>query len=136
MISKRVNRSENALVITLKVEGQTFSFVDPTGQGYTVKLDGTEARFNGDLSGTTVSVKRVAENAIEETDKHGGKIEQITRFVVSADGRTLTATIKSKAQNSTRTFVLRKQSAGIHENPKITNGTRMCSPIPSGLVAN
>lgn len=38
-IVKRVNMSENAMIATLKLEGNTFSFSDPTGQGYTAKLD-------------------------------------------------------------------------------------------------
>jgi hypothetical protein len=68
LISKRLNRSENALLVTLKLEGNTFSFADPAGQGYAAKLDGTEAPIAGDLSHTMVSVKRIDENTVEETD--------------------------------------------------------------------
>jgi len=51
-ISKRLNRSENALVITLKLQGDMFSFTDPTDQHYAAKLDGTETPIKGDLSHT------------------------------------------------------------------------------------
>lgn len=67
------NRSENALVVSLKLVGNAFSFADPAGQSYTAKLDGTETPFKGDLSGTMVSVKRIDENTIEETDNAMGK---------------------------------------------------------------
>lgn len=109
LLIKRLNRSENALVITLKLEGDSFSFIDPTGQGYTAKLDGSEARFKGAPSGTVVCVRRTDENTIEETDKHGGHVDQITRFVFSADHKTLTATIENKIDGSTHSFVLHRQ---------------------------
>ena len=108
-ITKRVNRSENALVVTLKLEGNIFSFADPAGQGYTAKLDGTETPFKGDLGGTIVSVKRIDENTIEETDKRDGKIVEVTRFAVSADAKTMTVSMDNKANDTTRQFVAYKQ---------------------------
>jgi hypothetical protein len=109
VISKRVNRSENALVITLKLEGDTFSFADPAGQGYTAKLDGTETPIKGDLSLTTVSVKRTAENTIEETDKRDGKVVSIYRFTAAADGKTMTVSMENKVKGTTWQVVLHKQ---------------------------
>jgi len=109
LISKRLNRSENALVVTLKLEGNTFSFADPAGQGYTAKLDGTETPFKGDLSGTIVSVKRIDENTVEETDKRDGKIVEVTRFLVSADGKTMTVSMENIVNQTTRQFVAHKQ---------------------------
>lgn len=108
-ISKRVSRSENALVITLKLQGNVFSFSDPTDQSYAAKLDGTETSFKGDLSGTMVSVKRIGENTMEETDKRGGKVVEVTRFVVSADGKTVTISLENKVDGTTRQFVAHKQ---------------------------
>jgi len=72
-IVKRVNLSENALVATLKLEGDTFSFADPTGQSYRARLDGTPTPIKGDLTNSMVSLKRIGENTIEETEKHEGK---------------------------------------------------------------
>src|ERR1035437_3646115 len=108
-ISKSVNRSENALLITLKLEGDVFSFADPTDQSCAAKLDGTETPVKGDLSGTVVSVKRMGEDTIEETDKHDGKVITVTRFVVSADGKTLTISQENKANETARQFVAHKQ---------------------------
>jgi len=108
-ISKRLNRSDNALLITLKLEGDVFSFADPTGQHYKAKLDGTEAHFEGDLSGTVVSVKRIDEQTIQETDKHEGKVVEVTRFAVSTDGRTLTITQEYKSNATSRQFIAHKQ---------------------------
>ncbi len=108
-ITKRMNRSENALVVTLKLGGDTFSFADPAGQGYTAKLDGTETPFKGDLGNTLVSVRRVDKHTIEETDKRGGKIVEVTRFTVSADPKTMTVSMVDKLNGVTRQFVCHKQ---------------------------
>src|ERR1039457_5845180 len=108
-ISKRVNRSANALVVTLKLEGDIFSFADPTGQSYAARLDGTETPIEGDLSNTMVSVRRIGENMIEETDKHDGKVVEVIRFTPSADGKTMTFSMEDKVKGGTRQFVCHKQ---------------------------
>lgn len=108
-IEKRVNRSENALVVTLRFEGDTFSFADPSGQSYAARLDGTGTPFKGDLSNTMVSVKRVGENTIEETDRHDGKVVEVVRFTPSADGKTMSVSIENRVKGSTQQFVLHKQ---------------------------
>ena len=108
-ITQRMNRSENALLVTLKLEGDIFSFADPAGQSYAAKLDGTETPIRGDLSNTVVSVKRMDEHTIEETDKRDGKIVEITRFTVSADGKTMTVSMGDKSKGTTRQFVCHKE---------------------------
>ena len=108
-IVKRVNMSENAMVATLKLEGDTFSFADPAGMSYAAKLDGTETPVKGDLSNTMVSVKRIGENTIEETDKHDGKVIEVIRFTPSADGKTMTVSMEDKVKGGTRQIVCHKQ---------------------------
>jgi hypothetical protein len=108
-ISKRVNRSENALVITLKLDGDTFSFADPTGQSYAARLDGTATPIKGDLTKTMVSLKRIGENTIEETDKREGKVVEVIRFTPSADGKTMTVSMENNVKGTTRQYVLHKQ---------------------------
>jgi hypothetical protein len=108
-IVKRVNMSENAMVVTLKLEGDTFSFADPAGMSYAAKLDGTETPIKGDLSNTMVSVKRIGENSIEETDKLGGKVVDVIRFTPSADGKTMTVSMENKVKGGIRQFVYHKQ---------------------------
>lgn len=108
-IVKRVNQSENALVATLKVEGGTFSFADPTGQSYVASLGGTPAPWRGGLTNDMVSVRRVGEDTIEQTDTHDGKVVEVTRFTVSGDGKTLTIAIENKGNGSVRQFVAHRQ---------------------------
>jgi hypothetical protein len=103
-----VNSSEN-LTASMKLEGDNFSFADSTGQSYTAKLDGPDVPFNGDANKTMVSVKRLADDTIEETDKRAGKVVSVTRFTVSADGRTLNVAISDKLQGSSIELVAEKQ---------------------------
>ena len=108
-ISKRLNRSENAVLITLKLAGGRFSFWDPAGQGYDAKLDGTETPFQGDLSHSLVSVRRLDQNTIEETDKRDGRVVRVTRFVVSDSGNDMTVAADDKVKRTNRQWVLHKQ---------------------------
>jgi hypothetical protein len=110
-ISQRLNRSENALIIRLRLTSDTFSFADPADQKYTARLDGTETPIEGDLSHAVVSVKRTAADTIEQTDKRDGKVVQVTRFVVSGDGKTLTVSIEDIGKGTTKHFTARKQSS-------------------------
>lgn len=104
-----VNSSENGLTATMKLEGDNFSFMDSTGQSYAAILGGPDVPFNGDANATTVSVKRVADETIEETDKRAGKVVSVTRFTVSPDGRAMTVVISDKLQGSSLQFVAQKQ---------------------------
>ncbi|HXN98075.1 MAG TPA: hypothetical protein VN881_03320 [Candidatus Acidoferrales bacterium] len=104
-----VNSSENGLSATMKLEGDNFSFADSTGQSYTARLDGPDAPLAGGVSNTVVSVRRVDDGAIEETDKRAGKVVSVTRFTVSADGKTLNVSINDKLQGSSIQFVAQKQ---------------------------
>jgi hypothetical protein len=59
------------------------------GQSYEAKFDGNDYPIAGDPGKTVVSLKRVGSDTIEETDKRGGKVTDIIRSTVSADGKTL-----------------------------------------------
>jgi hypothetical protein len=104
-----VNSPENGPTATLKLEGDNFSFSDSTGQSYTASLGGPEVPLKGDVSNTTVSVRRIDQNTIEETDTRAGKVVSVTRFTVSPDGKTLNVAISDKLQGSSIQFVAAKQ---------------------------
>jgi len=106
---KRVKVSDNAFTATLKLEGDTFSFSDPSGQGYTAKLNGTEASWSGTLGNDGVSVRRIAENTIEETDKEKEKVVEVVTYTVSASGKTMIITIENKVTGSVTKYNAVKQ---------------------------
>jgi hypothetical protein len=108
-VSSSRMRWENSILRTFKVEGGSLTMTNPTGQGYTAKLDGTEAPYHGDPGTTSVSVKQIGKNTIDETDKRNGKVISVTRMTVAPDGKSMTFAITDKLQGTTSQFVAEKQ---------------------------
>jgi hypothetical protein len=78
--------------ISAKAERADGSKIDNT---YTVKYDGKEVAVPGEGPWDTTAIKQVNANTLtEERSKKGGKYHSTVRFVVSADGKTMTATSK------------------------------------------
>ena len=107
--SKLDTLSDNGLMVTFKVEGDSLSMTNPTGQSYVAKLDGTDAPYKGDPGITSVSVKSRGENTIEETDKRDGKVINIARMTVGSDGKTMTLKVEDKLRGSNSQFTATKQ---------------------------
>jgi hypothetical protein len=98
-ISKFEDMSDNATAWTYKVSGDELTMTTLTGQSYTAKLDGTDAPMTGDPGTTSVSVKMIGKDTLEETDKRDGKVIGVLKETVSADGKTIKATYDDKLQN-------------------------------------
>ncbi|MGB6430705.1 MAG: hypothetical protein WBF06_08970 [Candidatus Acidiferrales bacterium] len=107
--TKMQSVSDNGLLFTYKVEGDSATMTTPTGQSYTAKLDGTDAPYMGDPGTTSVSVKRMGDNTIEETDKRDGKVIDVSRMTVSADGKTMTIENTDVLHGTTSQFTAEKQ---------------------------
>jgi hypothetical protein len=101
--------SDNGLMVTYKVEGDTLSMASPTGQSYVAKLDGTDAPYKGDPGTTSVSVKSIGKNTIEETDKRDGKVISVAHMTVGSDGKTMTVKVEDKLRGSNSQFTATKQ---------------------------
>jgi hypothetical protein len=107
--AKLENLSANALLVTYQVNGDTLTMSNPTGQAYTAKLDGTDAPYKGDPGTTSVSVKQMGKNTIEETDKRDGKVISVARITVAPDGKSMTVAVTDKLRGTTSQFVAEKQ---------------------------
>lgn len=101
--------SDNALMFTCKVAGDSLTMTTPTGQSYTAKLDGTEAPYKGDPGTTSVSLKKVDKNTMEETDKRDGKVISVSRMTLTADGKSMTIAVEDKLHGTTMQFTALKQ---------------------------
>jgi hypothetical protein len=108
-MSKMDSVSENSTLITYKIEGDSLTMSQPTGQSYAAKLDGTEAPFKGDPGLTTVSVKRIDKNTIQETDKRDGKTMYILQMTVSADGKSIAFSGQDVERGTTSKVTAMKQ---------------------------
>src|SRR5712692_1866800 len=108
-MSKMDTLSDNGITFTYKVQGDSLSMTNLTGQSYTAKLDGTEAPYKGDPGTTSVSVKKLDTNKMEETDKSEGKVISIARMALSADGKSMTIALDDKLHGTTMQFTALKQ---------------------------
>jgi hypothetical protein len=107
--SKMDTMSDNGLIFTYKVASDSLTMTTPTGQSYTAKLDGTDAPYNGDPGTTSVSVKKVDTNKMEETDKRDGKVISVSLMTLSADGKSMTIAVDDKLHGTTMQFTAVKQ---------------------------
>jgi len=107
--AKIENVSDNGLAFTYKVDGDSLTMSNPTGQGYTAKLDGTDAPYNGDPGTTSVSVRLVDKSTMEETDKRDGKVITVSRMTLAADGKSMTIAFDDKLHGTTGKIVAQKQ---------------------------
>jgi len=105
--TKMENVSDNGITWTYKVNGDELSMSTPTGQSYTAKMDGTEAPMKGDPGVTSVSVKKMGSDGIEETDMRNGKVIGVMKATVS--GNTLTVNYDDKLQGSSMKYTATKQ---------------------------
>ena len=101
--------SENATTTKYMVKGNKFMMSSPTGQSYTAKLDGSDAPMKGDPGVTSVSVKMMGNNMLEETDKRNGKAIGVFKMTIQPDGKTAKATYDDLLTHRTNTFVMVKQ---------------------------
>ena len=98
-MSKMESMSDNGVVWSYKVNGDALTMTAPTGQTYTAKLDGSDAPMKGDPGVTSVSVKLLGSDTLEETDKRNGKVIGIVTMTVSPDGKTAKIKYEDKLQD-------------------------------------
>jgi hypothetical protein len=79
------------------------------GQSYDAKFDGKEYPTKNDPGNTMVSLKHIDGNTIEETDRRGGKVTDIIRTVVSADGKSVSVEDADQVHNTKLTYTMMKQ---------------------------
>jgi hypothetical protein len=101
--------SENGVTTTYKSNGDDLTMSTPAGEGYTAKLDGKDYPYKGSFSYDAVSLKRINDRTIEETDKLDGKATQVSKMSVSTDGKTLTVVSTYMPTNRTSTYISLKQ---------------------------
>lgn len=102
------NTSEDEITSTYKVTADGLSMSDPTGDSYSARFDGKEYPYKGDPGITSVSLKKIDEYTIEETDKRKGKVITVTRMTVDPDGKTMKVTVEDKLRKANITWTADK----------------------------
>ena len=98
--------NDDAMTFTIKVDGDTLTSSSPLGSGYTAKMDGSDAPYKGDPGITSVSVKKLGPNTLEETDKRDGKVISVNKMTVT--GNKMTIEWIDKLRNQTGKIVATK----------------------------
>ncbi len=101
--TKIADVNPDEITLTLKADADMLHMSAPTGVSYDAKLDGTPTPITGDLAGATVSVKRLSDNAYQETDTAGGKVIKVNTFTLGSDGK-LTIVSESPRDGSKTTW--------------------------------
>ncbi len=103
------NMSDNGLMWTYKVSGDKLTMTAPTGQSYTAKLNGPEAPFKGDPGVTSVAVKMMGKDTLEETDYRDGKAISVAKMMVAPDGKTAKIMVDDQLHGTKSEFTAMKQ---------------------------
>ncbi len=106
---KVTNVSSNGLTFTMKSTPDGMKGSDNNGASWEVKFDGKDYPIHGDPGNTMISLKKVNDHTMEETDKRNGKIVNTARITVSADGKKMTYAGHDVEQGRDYTMVLNKQ---------------------------
>jgi hypothetical protein len=101
--------SDNVSLFTYKVTADGLSMSDPTGDSYTAKFDGKDYPYKGDPGTTSVSLKKIDDNTIEESDKRNGKVITVFHMTVDPDGKTMKITVEDKLRDTSSNWTADKQ---------------------------
>lgn len=99
--TEKSDASADAMTWSYKFNSNEVTMTNPTGQSYTAKLDGSDAPYKGDPGTTSVSVKMMGKNTMEETDKRDGKAISIIKMTITPDGKTMHAVVEDKLHGTT-----------------------------------
>ena len=103
----KVSQSDNGLLTTYKTNGDELTMSTPTGESFTAKLDGQDYPAKGAYTYDTVSLKKINDHTIEETDKRGGKVVEVSKMTVT--GKTMKIESTNKLTDRTNTLTATRQ---------------------------
>jgi hypothetical protein len=99
--------TDDAYLTTYKVDGDQIAMSQPDGENYTATFGGGDSPYKGAYGLNAVSVKRLAPNKIEETDKRDGQV--ISVYTMTVNGKTMTVVDESKTTGRVTNLVAHKQ---------------------------
>ena len=73
------------------------------------KFDGKQYAIKNDPQRTTVALKKISDRQFEERDTSEGKLQGVTMWTVSADGKTITQVNEDIPHGAKSSMVLEKQ---------------------------
>jgi hypothetical protein len=108
-IEKYNTISNNGLTVKYQGTADGLKMSDLNGNSYDAKFDGKNYPINGDPGHTMVTLKRIGNDTIEETDKRDGKVVGVSRMTVSSDGKSIHVDYSDKQHGTTMAYTMEKQ---------------------------
>jgi hypothetical protein len=103
----KVSQSDNGLLTTYKTNGDELTMSTPTGESFTAKFDGQDYPAKGAYTYDTVSLKKIDDHTVEETDKRDGKVVEVSKMTVT--GKTMKIESTNKLTDRTNILTATKQ---------------------------
>ena len=85
-VIESIDGGMKATVTGIEADGSKLSY------SYTAKFDGKDYPVTGTRDVRSTSFRRIDAHTLESTAKKDGKVETVSKFVLSEDGKTLTLT--------------------------------------------
>jgi hypothetical protein len=79
------------------------------GQSYNAKFDGKQYPVHNDPGKTMVTLKRLDDHTVMETDSRNGKVTDEIHLAAAKDGKTIEVTDNDVIHHQITTFTLDKQ---------------------------
>ncbi|ROZ78925.1 hypothetical protein [Ramlibacter sp. WS9] len=109
MVQKEDKTLDLNSVVTFKVGREVAELSTLSGITYKAKLNGADAKVEGDPKTTTVSVTRPSKNVLLEISKRDGKPWLSMRMAVEPDGKTAKVTWKNLNTDKGGSYEMAKQ---------------------------
>jgi hypothetical protein len=107
--SQTMQSGNDALtVVSYRMTGDEFT-MKANGQSYSARFDGREYPVAGDPAHTLVSLRRLDEHTVIETDKRNGRVTDEVRLAAGSDGKTLQVTDRDLLRGQTVTMTFDRQ---------------------------
>lgn len=85
-----INSGNNAqTIVSYTMSADGFRMKAMNGLSYDARFDGKEYPVVGDADHTTVTLQRIDDHTVQETDHRRGKVVEEIRLVVAKDGKTI-----------------------------------------------
>lgn len=105
---KVINANEAMRTVHYEMTADGFK-MSQNGQSYDAKFDGKEYPITGDPGHTSVTLRKIDANTVEEIDHRRGKVVDEIRLAAAKDGKTVEVTDKYVPGDQTTTYTLEKQ---------------------------
>ena len=100
--------NDAARTVAYQMTNEQFS-MHWNGQSYNAKFDGKPYPVQNDPGKTTVTLKRLDANTVQETDSRSGKVTDEIHLAAAADGKTIEVTDHDMVHHQITTYTLDKQ---------------------------